>query len=204
MALAIAMAYRAQAAETAAAPATPAATGSAASAVGGGTPGDYVIQVDDLLTVDDGKPRGELNTSRGYRVDGDGTIKLIHIGRVKAAGLTKRELEDRLEKLYDPKYFKNLTINVEVATKTFSIGGEVRIPGVKNFLMKTTILQAIMAAGWFTDYAKVSKVIVLRNNEKGEQVRHEIDSGDIVKGKAEDFIIKPNDIIIVPEKGWFK
>jgi polysaccharide export outer membrane protein len=199
--LACGVAHRLQAAETVPATGTASAEG-ADAAVSGGTPDDYVIQVDDLLTVDDGKPRSELTATQKYRVSGDGTIKLIYLDRVTAAGLTVRQLEEQLEKLYDPRFFKNLTINVEVATKTFSVMGEVRIPGIKNLVTEISILHAIAVAGGFTDYAKEGKVIVLRK-EKGEPKSYEINCNDLLKARGrEDFIIKANDIIWVP-RGMF-
>jgi protein involved in polysaccharide export with SLBB domain len=181
-------------------------TGSGSGASSSGTltvSEDYIIQLDDVLTIDDGKARSELNPNRSYKVAEDGTIKLLYLGRVKAAGLTVRQLEDNIEKLYDPKYFKNLYIDINVASKTYDIGGEVRSPGIKNLLMRTTILKAIASAGWFTDYAKVSKVTVTRD-EGGKTVLYEVDCGKIMKGEAEDaFVIKANDTIIVPRSGAF-
>lgn len=191
--------------ETGSAPAAPsgAAPSGEGAAIGGATPGDYVIQVDDILTVDDLKARTELNPLRGYRVDKDGTIKLLYLERVQAAGLTKRELEDKIEKLYDPRYFKNLQITIEVASKTFTIGGEVNSPGIKPLVPRMNIQAAIASAGWFTDYARKSKVIV-RRLEEGKSVVHVIDVDDIIAGNAAaDFLIKPNDDIYVPRKGMF-
>ncbi len=207
LALSAGVSVRAWGAGTEAAP-PPTATGTTPGEgtgllTGGTTPEDYVIQVDDMLTLDDGRVRSELSGIRTYRVARDGTIKLIYLGRVEAVGLTKRQLEDKLEKLYDPKFFKNLTLNLEVASKTYSIVGEVRNPGIKNILMKTTIITAIASAGGFTDYAKQSKVIVLRV-VGGEQARREIDCEEILKGKAKaEFLIEPNDVIWVPPKGLF-
>jgi polysaccharide export outer membrane protein len=98
---------------------------------------------------------------------------------------------------------RNLTVNVEVASKTFDIWGEVKIAGVKNLLVQTTVLKAVASAGGFTDYAKVTGVIVLRT-EKGNTVSHVVDCKDILSGKAPDvFVIRPNDIVYVPRKTLF-
>ena len=112
-------------------------------------------------------------------------------------------MEDKIEKLYDPKYFKNLSITIDVASYTFTIGGEVRSPGVKPLLSGMTIQGAIASAGWFTDFAKESKVIVTRV-EDGKRVQKIIDVNDILKGKVgADFLIKPKDDIFVPRGGPF-
>jgi protein involved in polysaccharide export with SLBB domain len=163
---------------------------------------DYRIQVDDVLTID-GHRHLELSGVREYVVGKDGTIKLIYIGRVQAAGLTKRELEEKLEKLYDPKYFKNLVITVEVRSKTYDIGGEVNQQGIKQLMFKTTLLKAILSANGFTDFADQGNVIVYRRTAEGS-TQHKIDCKDILKGKApDDFLIQADDLIWVPRKGLF-
>jgi len=165
------------------------------------TSDDYVIEVDDILTID-GYQHVEFNPMRPYAVAKDGTIKLVYIGRVPAAGLTKRQLEEDLEKRY-AKFFKNLVLNVTVRSKTYTIAGEVRNPGIHPLQIKTTITRAIARAGDFTDFAKQSKVIILRNSPGGQIVRHEVDCEAILRGKAEDFVIEPNDVVYVPRKGLF-
>ncbi len=168
------------------------------------TPEDYTIQIDDVLTVDGGQHSKYLDPRRSYRVAKDGTIKLPFLDRVKAAGLTKRELEDRLEKQYDPKYFKDLCITVEVASKTFYIGGEVRSPGIRPLAVRLSLLAAVLSAGGFTDYADLDNVRVSRL-QSGNWVVQTVDCKAILRGKApDDFEIKPNDLIWVPRGGIFK
>lgn len=79
-------------------------------------PDNYIIQTGDLLTIDGHQHSKYLSPKRAYRVAEDGTIKLTYLGRVQAAGFTRRQLEDDLEKRYDPKYFKDLSITVELRT----------------------------------------------------------------------------------------
>jgi len=190
-------------AETAgvAAPASGASQSGGAPFEGGITSDEYVILADDILTID-GHQYTELSPLRAYTVGKDGTIKLVYIGRVKAAGLTKRKLEESLEERYK-KYFRNLVINVTVRSKNYAVVGEVRSPGIFPLQLKATILTAIARASGFTDYGSQSDVIIIRTTGGGMPKRHKIDCKDILKGKAEDFPIEPNDVIWVPRKGLF-
>ncbi len=191
-------------AESTAAPAvTPTAPSEGSAGLpfeGGITSDDYVIQVDDILTID-GHQYAELTPLRTYTVAKDGTIKLVYIGRVKAAGLTKRALEEQLEEQYKD-YFKNLVIDATVRSKTYTVVGEVRSPGMQPLQLKTTILTALARAGWFTDFGDQSEVIVIRSSG-AEPSHHGVDCKAILRGKAEDFIIEPNDVIYVLRKGIF-
>jgi polysaccharide export outer membrane protein len=175
---------------------------------GGGSPfregitsDDYVILADDILTID-GHQYSELSPMRTYTVAKDGTIKLVYIGRVPASGLTKRKLEESLEERYK-KFFRNPVINVTVRSKNYAVVGEVRSPGIFPLQLKTTILTAIARASGFTDYGDQGDVIIIRTVAGGAPKRHRIDCKAILKGKAEDFPIEPNDVIWVQRKGPF-
>jgi len=50
-----------------------------------------------------------------------------------------------------------------------SVLGEVRKPGVYRIRNRVTVLDAIAMAGGFSDLAKPSKVVVLRNTPDGVQ-----------------------------------
>jgi polysaccharide export outer membrane protein len=180
-----------------------ASAGEGGAASGQGLTSDaYVIKVDDILTIE-GTPHLELK-ARSYRVSEDGTIMVPYLKRVPVAGMTKRELEETLMEKYDPAYFKNLVINVEVRSKTFNIIGNVRVPGVKELITETSILTAIALAGDFTEYASEKKVTVIRRNAEGNLTRTVVDCKAIMDGKApDDFIVKPNDLIVVPRSGVF-
>ncbi len=169
------------------------------------TSGAYIIKVDDILTIE-GTPLtpGLELKARSYRVSEDGTIIMPFIDWINVAGMSKRQLEKKLMELYCPDYFRNVVINVEVRSKTFNIIGDVRIPGVKELITETSILTAIALAGDFTEYANEKKVTVIRRDAQGNATRTVIDCKAIMDGKApDDFIIKPNDLIVVPRSGPF-
>lgn len=76
--------------------------------------------------------------------------------------------------------------------------GEVQRPGALSFSEDLTLLQAITKAGGFSKVAQEKKVEVIRV-EAGEQVKREFNVKRIAAGKEKDFLLKPEDLIVVPE-----
>jgi protein involved in polysaccharide export with SLBB domain len=168
--------------------------------ISGGTPDDYVIKVGDSLTIDGNQHSRYLDPRRLYIVGKDGTIKLVFLSRIEVAGLTKRQLEEKLEQLYDPDYFKNLVVTVEVRMQSYEIMGDVKMPGTKEFSRGISVAMAIGRAGGFAEYADQSNVVVLRQD--GD--RQIVDVRAILRGRTgDDFLVEPGDIIWVQRKGIF-
>lgn len=127
-------------------------------------------------------------------VDEYGDIGMPYIGSVKAAGLSTSQLERDIHKAYiDKQIFKDLSVTVNVPSRVFFIRGEVRGPGRYRHFTGMTLLQAIAGAGGYTDYAKPSKIKILR---AGEQIVK--DASDIEDNPELDLPLMPGDVIVVP------
>lgn len=62
-----------------------------------------------------------------------------------------------------------------------------------------TVLKAITIAGGTTDRAALKKVQIMRTDENGLRTTLLVDLKKIKRGKAEDPILRPDDIVLVPE-----
>jgi polysaccharide biosynthesis/export protein len=97
----------------------------------------------------------------------------------------------------------NDTINVQVAGSIF-VHGEVMKPDeyVLHNGKNLTVLQALTKGGGKTKEAKMTEARIIRYHigEKGEPIPEEIavNFDEIGKGKAEDILMMPNDILFVP------
>ena len=76
-------------------------------------PTNYVVGAQDILTV---TSFDQEDLSGKYPVDSDGTFTFPLIGRVKAGGLTLRELEAELKRLLREGFFKDPQLSVGVET----------------------------------------------------------------------------------------
>lgn len=134
----------------------------------------------------------------GYLVDQDGYIDLPMLGRIKASGLTKKELKENITKsLVDNKYLLYPVVNVRYLNFKVTVLGEVARPMVINVPdEKINILEALGFAGDMTVYAKRNNVALIRE-EKGNRIvkRLDLNSGNLLASPY--YYLKPNDIIYV-------
>jgi polysaccharide export outer membrane protein len=123
-----------------------------------------------------------------YSVQDDGTIRMLMIGDVPAAGLTPEQVQTKIEeKLKAGRFITQPHASVAVLTyRPFYIMGEVSAPGGYPYVSGMKVLSAVAAAHGYTYRANQNYVIITRN---GEEKRADILSS-----------IQPDDIIRVPER----
>ena len=82
----------------------------------------------------------------------------------------------------------------------FFVVGEVNRSGVYEIPPKNDIFvsQAIAWAGGPMKTAKLNKGILVRYEGNGERQEMTVNFEDIMKGKANDFAVQPNDIVFIP------
>ena len=110
-------------------------------------PTNYVVGAQDILTV---TSFDQEDLSGKYPVDSDGTFTFPLIGRVKAGGLTLRELEAELKRLLKEGFFKDPQLSVGVETyksQKIHIVGEVRNPGTYPLTGDMSLIEAVARAG---------------------------------------------------------
>jgi protein involved in polysaccharide export with SLBB domain len=129
-------------------------------------------------------------------ITADGFIKPPLLNAVKAAGKTSSQLQDDLQGLYVPAFFKAITINVTIEERYFFVGGEVKLPGQKPYLSTMTVVKAIQAAGDFTDFANRTSVLVTR----ADGTKLEVNCKKAIRNRALDIPIYPGDTINVPRR----
>lgn len=134
----------------------------------------------------------------GYVVDGDGYIDFPVVGKVKASGLNRWQLQDRImETLRDKKLLDDPVVTVDFMNFKVSILGEVTAPGTYSIKSdKVSVLEAIAMARDLTIYGKRDEVYVIRE-EGGQRHSYKLDlrSSDIFDSPA--YYLKQNDVIYV-------
>lgn len=110
-------------------------------------PTNYVIGAQDILMI---TSFDQEDLSGKYPVDSDGTFTFPLIGRVKAGGLTLRELEAELKKRLTGDFFKDPQLSVGVEqyrSQKIHIVGEVRNPATYPLTGDMSLIEAIARAG---------------------------------------------------------
>lgn len=162
---------------------------------------DYVLQPGDLLRVQvfqQEELTSEVRISQNY------AIKLPLIETVDLRGLTLREAQEKIRELYDRDYLVNPQVTVlvtEYVKRTVNVLGQVNDSGQVEFPPEQgmTLLDAVSKAGGFTRLADRRKVTLTRI-VNGQSVSREINTQDIIEGKAEDIPLQKDDMINVPER----
>lgn len=132
----------AQVAQTSAS--VPGATAAPGAAV---APVDYIIGPSDIIAIAN---FDQADLSGNFTVDADGTFTFPYIGRVKAGGLTLRQLEAALKRELANGYFVNPQLSVSVnqyRSQQVFVVGEVRTPGPYAMTGPMTLIEAIAKAG---------------------------------------------------------
>ncbi len=165
-------------------------------------PQDYIIQPEDVVQI---TVYQEADLTTRTRVSSEQEIILPLLGRVSVAGLSVAQLQERLTQLLGEDYLVNPQVQVFVEeyhpSKVF-ITGAVKTPGSYPLPTDkpTTVVEALTLAGGFTNAASANATRVIRS-ENGQERTILVKVADIMKkgDKSQDVVIKPNDIIFVPE-----
>jgi polysaccharide export outer membrane protein len=164
------------------------------------TAGDYKIGPEDVLEVNVWR---NADLSKTVTVRPDGKISLPLVGDIQAMGLTAAELTKEVSERL--KSFKESPLVSVVVQQINSYNvyflGEVVRPGRQQFKAHTTILQAIISAGGFTQFASKNKIFVLRKLPGGgSEVKINVRYDDIVSGTdtSQNFVLLPGDTVVVP------
>lgn len=139
----------------------------------------------------------QTSLSQTYTISDSGTISLLYLPEMKAAGLRPSELARKIEAAYRSAqiYSKpNITISLGGggAERYVSVLGEVNSRRAVMYTPGLTMIDAIAQCGGFSDFAYPKKVKLTR---KGKFTYH-----DLSKTTSSDNVtLQPNDIITVPD-----
>jgi polysaccharide biosynthesis/export protein len=157
----------------------------------------YVLGAEDQIGVlVNNSP--EFNGSHLIRPDGRITVNLV--GEVEAAGLTPEELTQELkEKIKKYILDPDVTVSVlSINSKRFFIQGEINRPGEYKLVVPTKVLEALVNAGGFRDFAKTKDIIIIREDSGATQRLH-FNYKDVIRGKhlEQNIYLRAGDIIVV-------
>lgn len=182
---------------------------------------DYEIGADDILKI---TVYGHDDLTHTVIIQPDGTFTFPLIGRVKAADLTPKELEQKLTILLAQGFIRNPQVTVvvqEYRSKTVYVVGEVARPGIYPLSESRNVVEVLSRAGPLTSNAGAEVIIVRPSTPvKGPVLPPEapggaqgtsapvkapadvirvnirdIQAGDLTKNVA----LRPNDTVFVPE-----
>jgi polysaccharide export outer membrane protein len=156
----------------------------------------YTIVVGDTLKVTY-KDQNKLVTNV-YQVNGEGEIAMPLIGNTKVVGMNRGDARAHLNELLT-EYIRDpqLTVDVNTSGKYTVVGAAG--PGVFPLEPDLSLMDAILRAGYDAHRANISAIFVMRGDREKPQILRLNIKKMMVKGdRSDNIIIKPNDLIYVP------
>ena len=160
---------------------------------------DYVIGLGDILEIQVWKEPELSRSPAPVRIDG--RISLPLLGDVDAAGKSIKELTQFLENKYKDVVTEPAVSVMLIQNRSwrYYVVGEIAQPGEFTLDYPLTVLQAIARSGGFSQWAKKSKITIVRN-ENGQEKVLSFDYDSLVRDQnlSQNIHIAPGDTIIIP------
>ena len=184
---------------------------------------ESIIQKNDILSIvvsdlnpkateifnpantDNSDPSATSNKdmTRGYLVDTDGNIYFPLLGSIKAEGLTKAQLKDKIRNLsIEKKILLDPIVNIRFINFRVTVLGEVGRPTVIPIPNeKISLLEALGLAGDLTIYGNRKNVMVIREEvvpgqkEQRSIARLDLNSAELFTSPY--YYLQSNDIVYV-------
>jgi len=156
----------------------------------------YVIGAEDVINI---VVWNSAPLSASHVVRPDGRISIPLVGEIMAAGKTPMQLGAEIaEKLKSGNIIKNPSVAASVAqvnSKKYYIQGEVNKPGEYSLIVQRTVLEALVNAGGFRDFAKETRIRIMRGKET-----FLFNYKQVIKNQhtEQNIYLMPGDIIVVP------
>jgi len=154
-----------------------------------------------FLTVNNTPSSGSnssISLANGYLVDDSGAIVLPLLGSVKAAGLSKVQLQDTIKKQLLVKQFAlDPIVSVRVMNFKITFLGEVGKPGVILIPNeRISITDAIALAGDLTINGRRDNILLIREKD-GKKISRRFSLNNDEVFNSENFYLQNQDIIYV-------
>jgi protein involved in polysaccharide export with SLBB domain len=137
-----------------------------------------------------------------YEVSPECTVTYPLLGPITVCGKTPSDIGRTIQTGLADGYLKSPQVSVlvtEYRSKKISVFGQVKKPGTLAYAAGMTVVEAISQAGGFTEMARKNATTVTRSIE-GEKARYTIPVEAIGEGRANNFIVRPGDVVFVPRR----
>ena len=164
---------------------------------------NYILQPSDVISVEVYQ-EGDLEKS--VRVEGDGSVALALIGKVKVAGMTVAEAQSLITDLYNRDYIVDPQVSllvVQFSPKIIHILGSVNSPGVVEIPpdRNLSLTEAIAGVRGVSRLGNPKSITIKRVDADGRARQMEVNFSRIVSDpNVKDIILQEGDTVWVPER----
>lgn len=141
---------------------------------------------------------------QNYLVDADGYIEFPSLGRIKAAGLTRSQLERYIKSELE-SVVTDPIVKVQILTNNITVLGEVTMPGTFEIPNeRLSLFEALGLAKDLTIYARRDNILITRETEEGKLtgIRVDLTSPDVFSSPG--FYLQKGDVVYVEPNEYRK
>lgn len=177
--------------------------GSSGAGIGMVVGENYVLKPSDVVSVE---VYQEEDLNKSVRVEGDGTVALALVGKVKVAGMTVAEAQSLIKDLYNRDYLVDPQVSllvVQFSPKVVHILGSVNSPGVIEIPpdRNLTLTEAIAGVRGVSRLGNPKSITIKRVGSDGRARQMEVNFSRIVTDpNVKDVVLQEGDTIWVPER----
>ncbi len=158
----------------------------------------FVLGAEDQIAI---TVYGSPEFSGSHMIRPDGKITLNFIGEVTATDLTPEQLGNEIKEKIR-KYIVDPDVSVQVLavrSKKYFIQGEVGRTGEFPLTVPMRVLEALVNAGGFKDFANKKNIIIMRGTDMRGTERIKFNYNEVIKGKhlEQNIYLQNGDIILV-------
>ena len=163
-------------------------------------PNDYRISLRDQLTV---ILSGSKDAIFNLNVKLDGTILFPELGSISVAGLSFKEVKDKLSLLIEQSYIGvNIDISIQnLSAKKITIVGAVKTPGTYLVNPFSTITGALAYSGGISEIGSLRDISLIRDNK--EIVTFDLYDLLIRGDRSNDLTIEAGDTLLINSASQF-
>jgi polysaccharide biosynthesis/export protein len=169
---------------------------------------EYVIGPQDVLMI---SVYDQADLTGKFAVENDGTFVFPLIGRVKAAGLSARDVENEIRQRLAARYIKDPQVSVTMElyrSQRIFIMGEVRSAGTYQLSGDMTLIEALARAGsTLTSAGEEVLIVRAREGTKGPVLPEQDSSAEVIRVNlsnlqagilTQNVQLRDGDTIVVP------
>ncbi|MCU0333968.1 MAG: polysaccharide biosynthesis/export family protein [Chitinophagaceae bacterium] len=134
----------------------------------------------------------------GQLVDPEGLLTFPLIGKVKAEGLSRSQLREKLQELITP-FLKDPLVYVDLPKRGVTLFGEVKNPA--TIVMpkdQPNLFEVLAQVGFTTEFADLERMKVYREFADGSRMVGHLNMNDTSFFSSPFFYPQPDDVIYVP------
>ena len=164
---------------------------------------NYILKPSDVISVE---VYQEPDLEKSVRVEGDGSVALALIGKVKVAGMTVAEAQSLVTDLYNRDYLVDPQVSilvVQFSPKIIHILGSVNSPGVVEIPpdRDLTLTEAIAGVRGIIRLGNSKSLTIKRIDADGKAQQMEVNFSRIITDpNVKDVILQEGDTVWVPER----